>query len=75
MKQGLAPAFVGVVVGAVCAAGIARYVASSLQGARPLGWFHLALSIAPLLVVVLAACYFSARRAGNLDPVSALRWE
>lgn len=75
VKQGLAPALVGAVVGAASAAGIARYVASSMQGARPLGPLQTALSAAVLLAVVLAACYFPARRAGNLDPVSALRWE
>ena len=73
--QGARLALAGVIVGLVGAFALTRVMASLLFGVSPtdLATF----SIVPWLVLglILAGCYIPARRATNVDPVVALRYE
>jgi putative ABC transport system permease protein len=75
LRQGLTPAFIGVVAGLAGAFGLTRLMASLLYGVKPgdpLSFFGVA---AILLMVALLAVLIPARRAVSLDPVAALRGE
>lgn len=66
---------VGVVLGLVGAAALARVVVSQLYRVRPIEpAVYLATALAILAIGVLAA-WFPARRAARLDPIAALRAE
>jgi putative ABC transport system permease protein len=73
LREGLAIAGVGVVVGVVVALPLARLLRSLLFGvtsADPLTFVAVSLG---LLTVAVAACYVPARRALKVDPAEALR--
>jgi putative ABC transport system permease protein len=75
LRQGVKLAVAGVVVGLVGAFALTRLMASLLFGVSPRDW--MTFSIVPwiVLLLILAGCYIPARRAAQLDPVSALREE
>jgi ABC-type antimicrobial peptide transport system permease subunit len=63
----------GVIVGALGAFGLTRFLAGMLFGVSPTEP-RIFLGVAALLVLVtLAACYIPARRASRVDPIIALR--
>jgi len=73
--EGLALTLAGVVIGLLLALALTRAVASYLYGvsaADPLTYLSTTLI---LIVVALLACYFPARRAASVDPMTALRQE
>jgi putative ABC transport system permease protein len=75
MKQGFLLTVAGVAVGFGAALGLTRLMASLLFMVEPtdLGTFS---SVSALLVAVaLFACYLPARRATQVDPMKALRYE
>jgi putative ABC transport system permease protein len=75
VKQGVMLAALGVVLGAVLAAGAVRLLRGMLFGVSPTDPVVFG-SIATLLVLVAAlATYLPARRAARVDPVDALRAE
>jgi predicted permease len=75
VKQGIALALVGAVVGIGVALGVTRYLTSMLYDVHandPLTTIAVAVL---LTLVALAACYIPARRAMRIDPMVALRYE
>jgi ABC-type antimicrobial peptide transport system permease subunit len=73
--QGLRMALVGVVLGIVAALGLTRFISSLLYGAQPTDPLTFVGVSVVLVVVVVLACYSPARRASNVDPMKALRYE
>ena len=75
VRQGMALALAGVVLGVAAAFGLTRLMASLLYGVTPRDPIAMT-SVAVLLVgVALAATYFPARHASRVDPVVSLRYE
>jgi predicted permease len=75
VRQGMALALAGVIIGVAAALGVTRLMASLLYGVMPRDPIAMT-SVALLLVgVALAATYLPARRASQMDPVESLRYE
>ncbi len=73
LGQGMAPVVSGLVMGAIAALLVGRYLASLLFEISPRDpWAFTAASLV-LLVVAAAACLVPARRATLVNPVEALR--
>ena len=75
LKEGLSLTLLGVVTGLAAAFGLTRFLSSLLYGVSatdPLDFAAVALLFA---IVSLAACYIPARRAMQVDPLTALRYE
>jgi predicted permease len=75
VKQGLALAVVGAVVGIGVALGVTRYLTSMLYGVHANDPVTIGAVAVLLALVALAACYIPARRATRVDPMVALRYE
>jgi predicted permease len=75
VRQGGLVALIGVVVGALAAMGLTRYIQTLLFGVERFDATAFAGMSAVMLVVALLASYFPARRASRVDPVIALRSE
>ena len=86
LGQGARLAIIGLAIGIVASAGLARLMASILYGIpdeQPAMLYGvsasdpLTMAAASLLLVVVAllACYIPARRAMRVDPMVALRYE
>ena len=73
--RGMLLALAGVAIGVAAAFGLARFLETLLYHIKPTD--PLAFTVAPalLLGVALLACYAPARRAMNVDPVIAIRYE
>ncbi|HEY0702416.1 MAG TPA: hypothetical protein VGD60_06585, partial [Candidatus Acidoferrales bacterium] len=74
-SEGMKLALIGLAIGFVSAVVVSKYLESQLYGIKardPLTFVTVAVGLA---VVALAACYFPARRATKVDPLSALRYE
>jgi predicted permease len=75
LGQGLAISVVGLLAGLVAALVLTRLTAKLLYGVSatdPITFLGIALL---LLCVTMLACYFPARRATKVDPMTALRFE
>ncbi len=66
-------AFLGMCVGTLVSAGVARLIASLLFGTTPTDPFTFAGMVVLLGTVSLVAGYIPARRASRTDPMLALR--
>jgi len=75
VRQGMAPAAAGVLIGLGGAALLTQLLTSLLFETRPLDPVTFAGTAAVLLVAALAACLVPARRATRVDPAVALRTE
>jgi predicted permease len=73
--QGMRVVVIGALLGIIAAMGSARLLASKLFGLSPLDPVAF-LGVALLsLLAALLACYLPARRASQVDPMEALRYE
>ncbi|MFZ0731365.1 MAG: ABC transporter permease [Candidatus Sulfotelmatobacter sp.] len=75
IRQGLLLVLGGLFCGITLACLLTRYLRSFLFGVQPMDLLSLVGSSAILAVVGLLACYIPARRAANVDPMVALRYE
>ncbi len=75
LAEGLAPAWIGLVLGLLGAAFAVRLIRDMLYGVQPLDWSVFAGVALMLCVVAAAACAVPAWRASRLDPIEALRTE
>ena len=73
--QGMRPALLGIVLGAVGAFWLSRYFGTLLFGIKPFDLVTYAGVAALLLATALVACYIPGRRAMHTDPTVALRLE
>jgi putative ABC transport system permease protein len=73
LRQGLAPAFAGLVAGAAVAAALSRYLESQLFEVSALDPAVYAAVIGGVLGLSLLACLVPARRALRVSPLRALR--
>ena len=75
LLQGLALSGVGVVVGLVVAAGLARLMSSVLFGVGPMDPVAYAVAVTVIIAAAALASYLPARRAAAIDPMETLRAE
>jgi predicted permease len=75
VRSGLALAGIGLAVGVVMAAFVARLLATALHGIDPLDPVTFGTVAAVVFVVAMVASYVPARRATRVDPILALRTE
>ena len=72
-KRAVAITTTGAIVGGSLAIGVGRIMESLLTGLVSSSWLQLAALTSLLAIVALAAAYIPARRAANVDPMTALR--
>jgi len=75
LKQGAKLALLGVCIGVAAAFALARLMTSLLFGVTAHDPLTFAAVAALLILVALLACYIPARRAMEVDPIVALRYE
>ncbi len=75
LRQGIALALLGAVVGIGVALGVTRYLGSMLFNVRASDPLTMGAVAVLMATVALAACYIPARRATRVDPMVALRYE
>jgi predicted permease len=75
LSQGATMALLGIGTGVLLALGLTRLMRSQLYGVTPHDPLTFLSAGLVLMVVALAACYIPARRAAQVNPVVALRYE
>jgi putative ABC transport system permease protein len=75
VNEGMKLALLGLLIGCVTAVVVTKYLESQLYGVKARDPLTFVTVAAGLALVALAACYFPARRATKVDPLSALRYE
>jgi ABC-type antimicrobial peptide transport system permease subunit len=75
LGRGIRLGALGAAVGLVAAFAVAQVMSSRLYGVTPLDPLTYAASTAVVLAVALLASYLPARRATQVDPMAALRYE
>jgi len=75
LAQGMRPALVGVLVGAMAASFVVRYLRSQLFEVSAFDPMTFLSASLVLLAAALLACSVPARRATKVDPMEALRYE
>jgi putative ABC transport system permease protein len=73
IKRGLSVAIAGMAIGIAAAFVLTRLMSSLLFGVRAIDPFTFGAVAGVLILVALAACFFPARRAARVDPITALR--
>jgi predicted permease len=74
-RQGIVSTLVGLSLGVLVAAGLARLIRAGLYGISPLDPASIATTVVMLAAVSLLAGYIPARQAARIDPMVALRYE
>lgn len=75
VRQGLWLACLGIAIGIAVALGLTRYLDAMLYGVHANDPITMIVVAVLLAAVAVAACYLPARRATNVDPMVALRYE
>lgn len=75
LRDGARMTLTGVVIGVVAALGLTRLMSSMLFGVSPTDPLTFIGVAAMLCLIALLACYIPARRAMQVDPMVALRYE
>jgi len=75
VKQGMVLALIGVAIGAFVSFGVTRFLSSLLFGVSTSDVTTFAITASLLVLVVLVASYFPARKATKVDPLVAFRSE
>jgi len=75
LAQGMRTILIGLAIGIACALVLARAIGSMLFGVTAADPLTFTAVILLLISAALAACYLPARRAANVDPMVALRYE
>jgi predicted permease len=75
LGEGAKMALLGVAIGLLASFGLTRLMTNMLFGVSALDPLSFVAVAGLLIVVALAACYFPARRATEVDPMVALRCE
>jgi predicted permease len=75
LGQGARMAFLGIGMGVLLALGLTHLIASQIYGVTPHDPLTFGSAGLVLAVVALAACYIPARRAMQIEPIVALRYE
>jgi putative ABC transport system permease protein len=75
LRDGMGVVLIGFTAGVLGALAAGRLIANLLHDVKPTDPSTIALSGLLLALTALAACYWPARRAANLDPTVALRYE
>jgi ABC-type antimicrobial peptide transport system permease subunit len=75
LRESLLLVFVGVVVGGPIVFAAGKWISSLLFGVKAADPLAIALATLLMFVVGIVACYVPARRAMNVDPIVALRYE
>jgi predicted permease len=73
--ESLVPVLIGMLIGLFGALGMARLIASLLYGVAPSDPASIALAAGAMLAVALLAAAIPARKAGHVEPMTALRYE
>jgi predicted permease len=75
LRQGMALALAGSVIGVLGGLVLSRLMGTLLYGVRPSDPLTFTGAAALLTIVALTACYVPARHATRVDPMTALRYE
>ena len=75
LKDSLILTAIGIAIGVPLAGLVSRALASSLYGVQPYDVFSYSVAVYGVVVVALIASLIPARRAANVDPLTALRSE
>jgi ABC-type antimicrobial peptide transport system permease subunit len=75
LREGMAFAAIGSVIGLIASLLTMRVLSSVLYGVKPTDPLAFAGSVAVVISVSLIACWIPARRAASIDPMQALRTE
>jgi macrolide transport system ATP-binding/permease protein len=75
MREGFRPILSGIAIGVVASAGVSRALSATLFGLSPLDMVSFAGMSLVLIVIALLATWLPARRATEVDPMVALRYE
>ena len=75
LKEGLAPAFLGALIGLLASWALTRLVQQFLYGVQPVDAFTFSVATLILVGVAALACIAPTRRATRVDPMVALRYE
>jgi putative ABC transport system permease protein len=75
LRQGLVLVAVGILTGVFASFGLTRFLASQIWGISAADPWTFGAVVACVLAVGMAACFLPARRAANIDPMVALRYE